>query len=166
VIGGSALADYQFSGDLLIGMPACHKRSDVPLAGCECFAAQLTFDLSDARHAAHTIAPATARAPPRFARLGGQKYRRRDQDVAQHDCRKNVCGFAHLRFGSALLAVSWHLACLYRRRLRRLRQLFSKKFGGDGNGTTRRAKLRRRRGVHWLRDYGNRSNDAHLVSRL
>ena len=50
VIDGGTLTDHEFGGDLLIRIPARHKRSDVPLAGSECFAAQLTFDMSDARH--------------------------------------------------------------------------------------------------------------------
>jgi len=50
MIGGGVLTYHEFSGDLLTRIPARHKRSDVPLARCECFAAQLTFDLIDARH--------------------------------------------------------------------------------------------------------------------
>jgi len=50
MIGGGVPTYQEFSGDLLTRIPARHKRSDVPLARCECFAAQLTFDLIDARH--------------------------------------------------------------------------------------------------------------------
>jgi len=44
------MTDHEFGGNLLTGMPARDKRNNVSLAGSEGFAAQLTFDLSDARH--------------------------------------------------------------------------------------------------------------------